>query len=469
MNQTKITKEQKIQMAYKVWSKDIEAFGQFFFPHHLRKKTPAFHREIFKLYENDTLDRLAIVAPRGFSKSTITDLVYLAWVIVNKKAHFILLTSDTYSQAVLFLDALKAEFESNDKLKGYYGDLTSSNWSEGEIVANGIMVKALGAGMKVRGLKYREYRPDLVIIDDVENDELVQSKERREKLERWYNATLVPSLAEEGRIVIIGTILHYDALLTKISSKDNYTEYSKKIYRAIMDGKSIWNEHKTLEQIEKLKKEYIEKGQGHLFYQEYMNDPVSGDNQKFKIESFKYYTEDEISKKYLRTFLTIDRAYSTQKTADFTAFVIVSVDQENNWYIRVAERFKGNEFEVRDKLMDMQAYWKPSKTAMEQKAFKYTFKIVLEEEMRKKNQFFNITELKDGGMSKNLRIEALVPRFLSGSMYFKKEQTDLVDEMLTFPSGVHDDLVDALAYQMEFAKPHMSNNPFANNKPNLFR
>ncbi len=464
-----LTKEQKIQMAHKVWSRDIEAFGDFFFPHHLRKKTPVFHREIYKLYEDDSLDRIAIVAPRGFSKSTITDLVYLAWAIVNKKAHFILLTSDTYSQAVLFLDAVKAEFEGNDKLKAHYGDLTSNNWSEGEIVVNGIMIKALGAGMKVRGLKYREYRPDLVIIDDLENDELVQSKERREKLERWFNATLVPSLAEGGRIVIIGTILHYDALLTKISSEKNYSEYTKRIYRAIMDGKSLWKEHKTLEQIDKLKKEYLEKGQGYLFYQEYMNDPVSGDNQKFKIEKFKYYTEEEIEKKSLTTFLTIDRAYSTQKTADFTAFIVVSVDRENNWYIRQAERFKGNEYEVRDKIFDVQAYWKPQRVAMEQKAFKYTFKVVMDEEMRKRNKFFAIDELKDGGKSKNMRIEALVPRFLSGGMYFKKDQLDLIDEMLTFPSGVHDDLVDALAYQMGIARPGNRTNPFSNNNKTLFR
>lgn len=464
-----LTKEQKLLLARKIWSKDIQAFGEYFFPHHLRKKTPQFHKEIFKLYENDSLNRIAIVAPRGFSKSTITDLVYLAWVIVHTKAHFILLTSDTYSQAVLFLDAVKAEFESNEKLKAHYGDLTSTNWSESEIIVNGIMIKALGAGQKVRGLKFREYRPDLVIIDDLENDELVQSKDRREKLERWFNATLIPSLAEEGRLVIIGTILHYDALLTKIASPDNYTEYEKRTYRAIMDGKSLWAEHKSLEQIETLRQEYVDKGQGYLFSQEYMNDPVSGDNQKFKIENFKFYTEEEIEKKSLQTYLTIDRAYSTQKTADFTAFIVVSVDAENNWYVRQAERFKGNEYEVRDKIFDMHGYWKPQKIAMEQKAFQYTFKIVLDEEMRKRNVFFNIEELKDGGAGKNLRIEALVPRFLSGSIYFKQDQKNLIDEMMTFPSGVHDDLVDALAYQMEIAKPKMRTNPFTNNEAKAFR
>ena len=447
----------------KVWSKDIEVFGDFFLKHHIRKKTPAFHKEIYKLYQGED-KRVAVVAPRGFSKSTITDLVYLLWIIVNKKANFIILASDTYSQAVLFLDALKAELESNDQLKAWYGDMTSNNWSEGEIVANGIMIKAVGAGMKVRGLKYREHRPDLIVIDDLENDELVQSKERREKLERWFNGALVPSLAEGGRVIIIGTILHYDALLTKISRKDTYKEFKKRIYRAIMDGESIWKEHKNVEQIEDLKKEYIDKGQGYLFYQEYMNDPVSGDNQKFKQEKFKYYTEQEIEKKQLNTFLTIDRAYSTQKTADYTAFIVVSVDRENNWYVRQAERFKGNEYEVRVKIFDMIAYWKPSKTGMEQKAFKYTFKLVLEEEMRKRNIFFQVEELKDGGVSKNLRIEALIPRFLSGSLYFKKDQTDLFDEMMTFPSGVHDDLIDSLAYQMEIAKKLKIRNQFTATK-----
>lgn len=450
-----LTQQQRVQLLKKIFSEDIESFSLFFFEKHITKEVPQFHREIYRLYESD-ISRIAIAAPRGHSKSTITDLFYLAWEIVNKRKRFILLVSDTYGQAVLFLETLKAEFEANERLRQFYGDLKTDKWSEGEVVIGNTMVKAVGAGMKVRGLKYQESRPDLIIVDDLENDELVQSKERREKLERWYNGALIPSGADSGqgaRVVVIGTILHYDALLTKMISGDKYLEYTKRTYRAITNGQPLWPEHLDLAKLEEIKRQYTEKGLGFQFYQEYQNEPVSSENSKFPIEKFKFYEESELEKKQLNTYLAIDRAYSTQKTADFTAFVIVSVDKDNNWYVRLAERFKGTEGEVIDKIFSVQQFFKPIRSGMEQKAFEYTIKPTLEQEMRRRNQFFLIEELKDGGVNKNMRIEGLVPRFNSGSIYFKKEMYDIIDEMTTFPSGQFDDCVDSLAYLLNLAEP----------------
>jgi len=450
--------QEKLVIAMEIIKRSVEAFGTFFFKNHLSLKTPDFHKEIYNLYESKH-NRIAIAAPRGHAKSTITDLVYLAWEIVNKNRNFVLIVSDTYSQAVMFLETLKAEFESNDKLIEYYGKLKTEKWSESEITVNGIRIKALGAGMKVRGLKYLEHRPDLIIVDDLENDELVESKERREKLERWVNGALIPSLDKNGRIIFIGTILHYDSILAKLVGKESYQEFIKKTYRALNNGIAIWPEHLNEEELSKIKDDYLQKGQGYLFYQEYQNDPVSGENRKFKIEKIKYYTEDLILNKRLATYITIDRAYSTVKTADSTGIIIVSVDNENYWYLRKAERFKGNEKEVIDKIFDLKSYYNPVKIGIEQKAFEYTLKPTLEDEMRRRDIFFGIDELKDRGKSKNLRIEGLLPRFESGTIFLLKNQTDLIDEMITFPFGIHDDLIDSLSYQLEIASSDADNTP----------
>ena len=106
---------------------------------------------------------------------------------------------------------------------------------------------------------------------------------------------------------------------------------------ALVNDKPLWECHLNRADLLKLKDEYIQNGQGFLFYAEYMNDPVSSEYQKFKVEKIKHYEEDKLKDKLLNTYMLIDRAYSTQKTADFTGIVIVSIDQENNWYIRVAE------------------------------------------------------------------------------------------------------------------------------------
>jgi phage terminase large subunit-like protein len=444
-----LTQEQKLGTLKKIFSEDIELFGKYFFKHHLKLDTPKFHQEIYREYESGDL-RVGIAAPRGHAKSTLTDLVYLAWCLVNQRAKFVLMVSDTYSQATLFLEAIKAEFEDNEQLRGFYGNLVSNHWSEDEIICNGVMIKCLGAGMKVRGLKFRESRPDLIIVDDLENDDLVGSKDRREKLERWFNGALIPSLSKEGRLIMIGTILHYDSLMAKVVDPVKYTEFHKKTYRAITDGKALWPEHLDLGELEKIKKNYIEQGQGYLFYQEYQNDPVSDEHRKFKIEKFRYYEEKDLQDKRLKCFITIDRAYSAEKTADFTGIVINRVDNENNWHIR-SERFKGTEAELIEKIFDLKSYYKPIKIGIEQNAFEYTIKPALVEEMRRRNNFFSITELKHGGVNKNMRIEGLLNRFEAGAIKFLKTDTDIIDELIRFPKGVHDDLADACAHQLELA------------------
>lgn len=437
--------EEKIAVLKKIFEKDIPSFAKFFYPHHVTLEVPQFHKDLLAKY-NSKAPRIALAAPRGHAKSTLTDLIYLSWLVVHNKTKFTLLISDTYSQSTLFLETLKAEFESNERLKAFYGNLVTPKWSEEEIVVGDTMIKALGANMKVRGLKYRNYRPDLIICDDLENDEIVESKERREKLARWFTGALVPCLAKNGRVIIVGTILHYDSLLNNLVSPNRYPDWDKSIYRAINDGKALWPEHLSLEELEKIKQMYTQEGQGFLFYQEYMNDPVSDEFRKFKYEKLKFFEYLEQEGRQMNVYMTIDRAYSMSKTADFTGIVVVGVDADNRWYVLHAERFKGSERDLIEKIFDLKKFYNPIKVGIEQKAYAHTLKPTMDEVMRQRNCFFQVIELKDLGKSKSLRIEALLPRFEAGGMFFQKNQQDLIDELTTFPRGVHDDLADALSY-----------------------
>lgn len=454
MNQSSPILPKEKEILRIAFSEDIEAFGKFFFPNHLSIAVPPFHREIFSAYESE-LKRIGIGAPRGHAKSTITDLIFLSWLIVNKKAKFILLVSDTYSQAVLFLEGLKAELEANEKLIGFYGNLKSQNWSEGEIIANGSMIKALGAGMKVRGLKFRESRPDVIIVDDLENDELVENKERREKLERWFNGALIPSLGKDGRVIVIGTILHYDSLLAKILDENKYREYFKKTYRAINEGVALWPEHLNLEELEKIKQEYIDKGQASLFYSEYMNDPIDKESQEFKKEWFLYRTGEDLRAKQTNNYLTIDTAISERASADYTGFVDNSVDKENKWTIRAWHK-RLNPIDLIDTLFVLHKERKYIAIGIEKTIYLQAIKPFLDEEMRKRNEFLPIVELEHNQQSKETRIRGLIPRYASKSIFHLEGGcSDLEDEALTFPKGKNDDILDALAYQTQIAEAPM--------------
>jgi len=262
---------------------------------------------------------------------------------------------------------------------------------------------------------------------------------------------LLPAMAKGGRAIVIGTILHFDSLLAKLLTPDKYIGWNKSTYRAINDWGALWPEHLSLDELLKIKAEYISQGHAFLFYQEYQNEPISDEFQKFKLEKIRFYDEKELLQKDLRTYVAIDRAYSLEKTADFTAIVVVSVDKENKWYVRLAQRFKGDEKALIEKIFDLKIFFSPDMFGIEQKAYKYTIKPALDDEMRKRGIFFKCEELKDLGVGKNKRIEGLIPRFESSSIFLLKDQTDLVDELIKFPKGGHDDLIDSLAYHLDLS------------------
>ncbi len=228
---------------------NIEEFAKLF-SSYVPTKLAEFHGELFDFYE--AYGNFAGAAPRGFSKSTVTNTVYLAYKMLYAKAHFALLISDTVTQAEALLDGLKSELESNETLVWMFGDVKGRIWSsEGLIIKawgeNGkrYLVKVLprGVGMKIRGLRFKQFRPDLVIMDDVENDEAVESPERREKLYNWFKRALLPALAKDNsKIIVIGTLLHRESLLSQmVNGRGTFSGWRKKIWRGLKeDGTSLW-------------------------------------------------------------------------------------------------------------------------------------------------------------------------------------------------------------------------------------
>ena len=206
---------------------------------------------------------------------------------------------------------------------------------------------------------------------------------------------------------------------------------------------------------EKLKEIRDEQG-SFIFSGQYLNEPVDAESAKFKKTDFRYYTDGEISGKELYTIYMIDRAYSLAKTADFTAHVIVSIDSDNNWYVRLAKRVREGEKDLINRIFDNKHAFNVDKIGIEQKAFDDTIRPVLLEEMSRRGDYFQIEELK-GRLSKITRIEALSPRFEVNKVFFLHGMDDLEDELIRFPLSKHDDLMDALAYGNDLAQKPTGN------------
>ena len=123
--------DERVAVLKKLFENNIVAYAEFCFPHHCTKATPGFHKELYKLYTDFSLKKVAVAAPRGHAKSTITNLIFLSWIVAYNKAHFIFIISNTLKQSTLHLETLKSELAYNDNFKMLYGSLNSYSQKSG--------------------------------------------------------------------------------------------------------------------------------------------------------------------------------------------------------------------------------------------------------------------------------------------------------------------------------------------------
>ena len=216
-------KEERIKRA----SVDFDYFARTYFPHYFTIKGECdLHLHLNKVFEKIALkkdnkgEKHAIAAPRAHGKSTYTSQLFPLWCLVFNYKSFIVEISDAIELMEGMLEAIKAELEDNPHLKLDFPDVVGigKTWRVGEFVSNnGVKIKAFGSGKRLRGVRYGVKRPDLVILDDLENDTNVRSKDQRDKLEDWVDEAVLNLGSADGSldVLYIGTILHNDSVLAR--------------------------------------------------------------------------------------------------------------------------------------------------------------------------------------------------------------------------------------------------------------
>ena len=438
---------------------DIMYFALVVLSHHFYLKPADFHREVCKVLERKD-KYTCIVAPRGHSKSTLVSLAFILHQVLFRRVRFVILLSDTATQAERFLDTIKAELEGNEIIRKFWGNLEGKKWTSSEIeLAIGVRIMAQGSGGKIRGVKYNQYRPDLIVVDDLENDELVKNKERRQDLELWYEGAVIPTLDPQGRLVIIGTILHYDSLLSKLSKDPQYTQL---FYQAITNGKALWEERLSYENLMKLKESYTKRGLLDVFQCEYMNEPISAENAVFKKEWFKYYNDSEIDYRFLNKVIGVDLAIGQKNSSDYSVIMVTGMNDRNEIYVLEYSRGRYTPIEVIKEIFRLAKKWGVPTVGIEAVAYQKSLSYFVEEEMRRTGHFFMIEDLKPD-TDKERRIKGLQPRYATGTVYHKPNMTDLEEELLLFPKSPHDDLSDTLYYCASMLKTGRKTSlPFVN-------
>lgn len=430
---------------------NIHLFGWFVARPYFPLETPLFHKEILDLISDKNNRRIGAIAPRGHAKSTTVDMTYPLWAGCFEQEEFIVIISDTYTQAAEFINALKDEFEHNPKIKWLFGDMKGDDWQDGEFVlSNGIKYAAKGSGMKIRGIRHRHTRPTLMIFDDIENDENIKSAEQRQKLYHWFTKAAIPALARGGRAVVIGTILHFDSLVNKVmKQQDVFKSWQTRVFYAITteeDGteRALWPEHRSLEKLRAMRddpgdQDFI----GSItFAQEYQHKPFSEEDAIIQPDWIKECEPSQVPDKHTRLarVLTIDPAASERQTADFTAMIVADLYTDGNVYIRAIRNQRTSPSVTADTVRELDEIYKPQVIGIEKGALGLVFRDLLEG-----LPVIGLEPDKD----KVRRLLAVSRFFEAGRVYTVKNIQNgqaFREQLIEFPKGTHDDMVDAAAY-----------------------
>lgn len=430
---------------------NIHLFGWFVARPYFPLETPPFHKEILDLISDKNNRRIGVIAPRGHAKSTTVDMTYPLWAGCFEQEEFIVIISDTYTQAAEFINALKDEFENNPKIKWLFGNMKGDDWQDGEFVlSNGIKYAAKGSGMKIRGIRHRHTRPTLMIFDDIENDENIKSAEQRQKLYHWFTKAAIPALARGGRAVVIGTILHFDSLVNKVmKQQDVFKSWQTRVFYAITteeDGteRALWPEHRSLEKLRAMRDDPSDQDfiGSITFAQEYQHKPFSEEDAIIQPDWIKECEPSQVPDKHTRLarVLTIDPAASERQTADFTAMIVADLYTDGNVYIRAIRNQRTSPSVTADTVRELDEIYKPQVIGIEKGALGLVFRDLLEG-----LPVIGLEPDKD----KVRRLLAVSRFFEAGRVYTVKNIQNgqaFREQLIEFPKGTHDDMVDAAAY-----------------------
>lgn len=401
--------------------------------------------------------------------------------------HYPIIISDSSDQAEGFLDNIRVEFEENEALREDFGNLVGKVWRSNVLITStNIKVEAIGSGKKIRGRKHRNWRPDLLVLDDIENDENVRTPEQRAKLESWFLKAVSKAGDDYTDIVYIGTLLHYDSLLAKTLNNPGYRAIK---YRAVIsfskedalwktwediftdlsndsheqDAKAFFesNKEKMLEGTEVLWPEKLSyydlmvmrltEGEA-SFNSEEQNEPINPEDCIFNPEWFEFYNEAEIDFKN-REFLFfgfVDPSLGKTKHSDFSAIITMAKHKVSGYmYVMDADIERRHPDKIIEDILEKEKMLRRDygrgykKFGAETVQFQWFLKEELAKASAKAGLYLPIEEVPQTS-DKTMRIQTMQPDVKNHYIKFNKRHKRLLEQMEHFPMGAYDDGVDAL-------------------------
>lgn len=394
------------------------------------------------------------IEPREHGKTVRWSFAYPLWRLLSGRSRYVLLIGATQQSASENLINLRTELEENEQLLEDFGPLQGEGrWSDSRLeLVNNTCVQAKGAGMSMRGTRFRQWRPDLIVLDDILKDDAVDSPTLRGKIHRWLKR-VVFNLGKSAFLVWVNTIFHSDDPISRLLNELEAGTLKRWIAVRLScfrpDGSSLWPENWSLETLQE-KRETLGSD---VFSTEYENEPLSDEDRIIKpewIERHRYTPDERPPLSEMRIFAGCDPATGAH---DGTAIQGIGVDQKgiiwdlDSWSRACSETETTTQMIIKHQLFHFELI------AWEEVSFSKIYANYVRDMAAQRGVYLPIKTVKAGTESKASRIRALSPLIENGIIRFRASgNKDLVEQLTTFPKGRFDDLCDALAYAVGIAK-----------------
>lgn len=493
---------------------DLEYFGRAYLGHYFTTPAPAFHADLDDIWLQGVMKgmnptehakeisrakgcRRAIEAPRGHAKSTTFTFKDDLHAALYGYKHYIIILSDSSEQAEGFLTDIKDELEENAALREDFGELIGNVWkSSVALLANGTKIEAIGSGKKIRGRRHKQWRPDLIVCDDLENDENVATKEQRTKLLNWYDKAVSECGDTYTDIVYIGTLLHFDSLLANVCRK---AEYKSVKYQGVLSwavNTDLWDAWEQLytnladPEHEQTARAFFEANRADMlegtavlwekkndyyalmckrvnigpaaFNSEIQNNPIDPSTCTFQEEWFDYWDDEGKTPPNFADprFLFVganDPSLGKNKRADTSSIFALAKDRITGVvYVVIADVAQRHPDQIIEDVLEANRRLKREfhrpyyRFGVETVQFQAYFAEVMRQKAGQVREYLPIVEI-NSTQNKDARIRSLQPFVKNGYIKFSKKHKALLQQMKEYPMARNDDAPDGLQMALQLA------------------
>lgn len=459
-----------------------ELYAKTFFPKAFRQASPSFAREIWAPLEDPSVRLVNLICFRGSSKTTRLR-TFASKRIAYGISRTVLYIGASEKDAIRSVQWLRTQVDQNRLWAQTFGLHPGRKWEETQleithkVFNHTVWVLAAGITGSLRGINFDDYRPDLIIVDDPQTDEMAATLEQREKvtdliLGAVKNSLAPPTEEPNAKIAMAITPQHPEDISQQALKDSQWTSrvfpcWTKEtIDLPIESQMSSWEEQFPTLSLRQDKTEALKRNKLSIFSREMECKLLSPELSQFRPQWLNIRTLPNSGPRGCFAVLGVDPVPPPSERQmskglqgkDWEAhYVWGRVNGE--YHLLDYARNRGHEpsWSVATAL-GLAHKWRVSRIVVDAVAYQRTLKWLLDQEMKRRQVYFSVVPL-DDKMAKFARITNVLSGLsTAGRLWIGPEHTIFAEQYAAYGptySGPDDDLdASAIALQ-DLSNPYL--------------